>query len=71
MNRVRVRNRDLPDTDTHCSKPCVYRKDGICDNPQVNKLNTDSSCNRENNRDTLARLSDAAERVISYGVEGE
>lgn len=35
----------------------ITAEDGICDNPRLNKGNSDSACNKENNRDLLARLS--------------
>ena len=57
MTNRRVRSRDLPNVQTRCDKTCVYRKNGICDDPRLNKGNGDSACNKENNRDLLARLS--------------
>lgn len=35
---------------------CIYRPDGICDEPRVNKGNSDSACHKMNNRDLLVEL---------------
>lgn len=54
----RVSRRSLPMTPRRCelANACVYRKDGICDEPQINKGNGDAACHRMNNKDVLAAL---------------
>jgi hypothetical protein len=36
----------LPGTPHHCSFPatCVYRENGVCDDPYINNGNGDSAC---------------------------
>jgi len=55
MNRVSILR--LPRSDSPCPRAdCVYNKDGICDDPSVNKRNGDASCHRMANKDVLSML---------------
>lgn len=55
MSRVSIY--DIPRTPCQCEKTgCVYLKAGVCDNPQINKGNSDAKCHRENNKALLQRL---------------
>lgn len=51
----------LPLTPTCChyDKPCVYRDQHLlCDQPRINKGNSDAACFRLRNKDVLGFLSD-------------
>ena len=61
---MRTRRSALPSSRTRCplADRCVYgRDDGYCDDPQINKGNSDAACHRIPNRDMLERF-DAARR---------
>ncbi len=56
---MRTSIRDVPNVPCRCTvpKPCVYRYDGImCDEPRINKGNSDAACHKMNNRDLILRL---------------
>lgn len=72
----RVSKRSLPNTPRRCTLAyaCVYRKDGICDEPQINKGNGDAGCHRANNKDVLAalvRLDSSVSLPPMSGLSGE
>ncbi len=54
----RMQRDELPDASMHCTLPrhCVYRKDGLCDEPRTNKGNGDAACHRMGNRAIYAAL---------------
>jgi hypothetical protein len=56
--RIRIQRSDIPDQPTPCAWPnaCVYRKDGVCDEPRTNKGNSDAACNRMTNKQLLIYL---------------
>lgn len=58
----RISIRQFPKRNAKCSMPveCVYRANGICDVPRINKGNSDSACHKMNNKEVLPFL--AAER---------
>lgn len=55
---IRVSRRSLPSTPRVCTlaNACVYRKGGLCDEPQINKGNGDAACHRASNKDVLKWL---------------
>lgn len=55
---TRMQASDLPRIPTLCNleKPCVYRADGICDLPWINKGNGDAACHTMGNRAIYAEL---------------
>lgn len=55
---TRVSARMIPSCPMFCSigKGCVYRRALICDDPRINKGNSDAKCHKANNRDLLAAL---------------
>lgn len=54
----RVSIHQLPKRNAICSMKveCVYRVDGVCDEPRINKGNSDSACHKMNNKDLLPLL---------------
>jgi hypothetical protein len=45
----RMKKSMLPMTPHNCQqRDCVYNDDGICDNPRINKGNSDAFCWRKN-----------------------
>lgn len=36
----------LPTSPNYCSLTCVYKKDGICSDPKLNRSNGDSTCHK-------------------------
>lgn len=59
FNSSRVSRNDLPNIRTICSvsKWCCYRSEsGDCDEPRINKGNSDAACHRTTNKDLLKRL---------------
>ncbi len=60
MSRVSIYS--IPDYPMVCSvaKPCPYRDTappaGWCDEPRINKGNSDAACHRMNNKDLLKLL---------------
>jgi hypothetical protein len=58
LGGIRVTWRDLPGRPAPCpiERPCVYRREGVCDDAQINKRNSDSACHHMSNKDVLARL---------------
>lgn len=52
----RIARRYLPMSACTCPFECVYREDGICDDPSINKGNSDAGCHRMNNRNLLEAL---------------
>lgn len=62
---TRVSLRMLPSTPRRCpiDGGCVYKVDGICDNPSINKGNGDALCHRLSNRFMLKALGAAAPSV--------
>ena len=69
----RVSKRMLPGMPRFCTLAvqCVYRVNGICDEPQINKGNGDAACHRMNNKDVLAALKPLAEVPKEPGKEHE
>lgn len=58
-NDSRITARQLPNWETPCkvTRFCVYRDTfGNCDEPRVNKGNSDSACHQMNNKDLLEVL---------------
>lgn len=55
---IRIQNSDLPEGRSVCPMPgaCVYRVDGICDEPRTNKRNSDAGCHRMTNKHVLRVL---------------
>jgi hypothetical protein len=55
---TRMQARDLPRGPTLCNleKPCVYRENGICDMPWINKGNGDAACHKMGNRAIYEKL---------------
>lgn len=65
ISGIRVSKRQLPSTATLCliRRTCVYRDcSGLCDDPQINKGNSDAGCFHMNNKDVLTLLSDGRQR---------
>lgn len=62
---MRVSKRALPNTPRQCcvAQPCVYRVNGQCDEPQINKGNGDAACHRFNNKDLLLQLKPTGEKT--------
>lgn len=58
IGRIRIQRSDLPLGPAVCPMPmpCVYRKDGICDEPRINKGNSDAGCWDVSNREVLRCL---------------
>lgn len=54
--RQRIATSFLPMSACTCPFDCVYRQDGVCDAPRINKGNSDAHCHRTNNRDLLEAL---------------
>lgn len=53
---------DLPASPVPCNiAHCVYQGYGSCDNPRLNRQNSDAACSMMNVKDLLAILKDAAE----------
>ncbi len=50
--RIRMQQSELPRQSMKCDMPreCVYRNDGVCDDPQTAKRNSDSACHNMGNR---------------------
>lgn len=55
---TRIQASDLPRVATGCylDKPCVYRAEGICDSPWINKGNSDSACHKMSNKAIYEKL---------------
>ena len=55
---TRMQSGDLPGIPTLCGleRPCVYRVEGICSDPRINKGNGDAACHRMGNRAIYAKL---------------
>jgi len=54
---ARIQKRDIPNTPHHCDKTtCVYNEAGICDEPRINRGNSDARCFHESNATTLRWL---------------
>ncbi len=55
---IRMQRGELPDSSMRCALPgaCVYRANGVCDEPQTNKGNSDAACHRMGNRAIYALL---------------
>ncbi|MGF6996708.1 hypothetical protein P3T25_005083 [Paraburkholderia sp. GAS32] len=50
--QIRVK---LPQVPCHCRvESCVYNKDGVCDEPRINRANSDSACHRITPRQVIA-----------------
>jgi hypothetical protein len=57
---TRTSIRSVPDTPKYCllKRPCPYRDQQIlCDDPQINKGNSDSACHSMTNKRVIAFLS--------------
>lgn len=48
----RMQRSELPSTSVRCElgKGCVYRVGGLCDEPAINKGNSDAACHKMGNR---------------------
>ena len=55
---TRMQRYMLPGIPTRCSlaRDCVYRVAGVCDEPKVNKGNSDAACYGMSNKDIADRL---------------
>jgi hypothetical protein len=55
---LRVQLSDLPAFPVQCplTMPCVYRVNGMCGEPRINKGNGDAGCHNISNRVVLAAL---------------
>lgn len=65
QNRVLLRH--LPNTPHSCAeRDCVYRESesGECDNPRINKGNSDAFCHKRNNKTVLEWLTGSAKPEI-------
>lgn len=61
MDGQRVSIRQVPSYPCVCKVKsfCVYRDEwGSCDEPRINKGNSDAACHKLNNKDLLERLRD-------------
>jgi ABC-type dipeptide/oligopeptide/nickel transport system ATPase component len=59
---IRIQLRNLPRQPTECrfTMACPYRVERICDDPSVNKGNSDAGCHKMTNRLVLAALNPQA-----------
>ena len=48
----------LPNEPCACAHrlPCVYRVNGVCDEPRTNKGNSDAACHKSGNREIMLKL---------------
>lgn len=54
---MRYQRTHLPGEPTHCPmSACVYCVDGTCDDPRINKGNSDAKCHRMSNKVVLVML---------------
>ena len=57
-----ISKRDLPNKSTPCIKVlCVYNVDGLCDEPRINKGNSDALCHKMTNKHLLELLKNSIE----------
>lgn len=62
MTMTRIPRHHLPDTMVKCGVPksCPYMNSvGYCDDPRINKGNSDAACHRMGNRELLEYLPSA------------
>jgi hypothetical protein len=71
-SQTRMQRRDLPGSPVECSidRPCVYRVRRLCDEPRINKGNSDAACHRMSNRAVLAALCVPKRDTVRDGQDG-
>ena len=64
---TRMQASELPGRYVFCAldRMCVYRINGMCDDPRNNKGNGDAACHRMGNRAIYEKLSDTAPAFVS------
>lgn len=61
MSNGRLSIYAIPNRPMCCVLParnCVYRQNGICDQPRINKGNSDAACHKMSNKALLKELCD-------------
>lgn len=67
---MRKQKSDIPKGPIECPKErCVYNTDGVCDEPRINKGNSDSLCFRMSNKYVIEMLIKAREEQQARDAE--
>lgn len=59
MTKCRIQTNAIPNTSTNCYLHCEYSNNTICDNPRLNKGNSDATCFKFTNKKLVEYLKDA------------